>query len=637
MIHSLLGQGALWFAFAVAMAQVLLAWRGLKTQPKAAVTQTRWLAFLFVIVIGVAFFVLMHALVTHEFVVKYVADHSSKTQPLFYRIAAVWGGHEGSLLLWLGLLGGWGWLSLMSTQALPTSVILRMSINLGLLSAVFILFTALTSNPFVVLERVPIDGLGLNPLLQDPGQVMHPPMLYAGYVGFVIPFVFSLAILPEKQLERAWLSWLRTWGLLAWMLLTIGIVLGSWWAYRELGWGGYWFWDPVENASLMPWLVATAMIHSIVVASRRGLFLRWTVLLAISTFCLCIIGFFLVRSGVLISVHAFATDPSRGRFILAILAGVLLTAAWLYGRYGRYLKNAAQASSGKIELRDQFLLINNVLLAAAAGVVILGTLYPLVLEVFTGNRISVGPPYFNRAMAIPVIPLLIAMGIGTVMTWRTTAIRELRFSLLVMAAITIALTVLLFFASGRSMHPAWLGIICALWVAVSVLFDVVTQFNKKQSRPWGLWVPHFGLALLIFGVSVDTATGVTREARLGLNQFETVGHWTFALNNVAPEKGPNYLAYRGEVDANLPSMTYRLYPEKRVYRQDQPAMTEAAIQSLWWGDVFVALGEPYDDGSWSARILLKPMIWGVWLGGGLMAFGGLLAVVTRRRKPVAAP
>ena len=578
------------------------------------------------LLVAFAFGCLVHAFVVNDFSVAYVATNSNSALPLQYRVAGAWGGHEGSLLLWTLILGVWMTAVSLFSRHLPEEMSSRVLGVMGLISAGFLAFMLFTSNPFDRLLPAAPDGRDLNPLLQDPGMVLHPPMLYMGYVGFSVAFAFAVAALLAGRLDATWARWSRPWTTVAWMFLTVGIALGSGWAYYELGWGGWWFWDPVENASFMPWLCGTALIHSLAVTEKRGAFRSWTVLLAIFAFALSLLGTFLVRSGVLTSVHAFAVDPKRGVFILALFAllvgGALALYVWRTARIGL-------GGSFAPVSRESFLLANNVLLAAAAGTVFLGTLYPLALDALGAGKISVGPQYFEAVFVPIMAPALFLMGVGPFVRWKHSSLPELAVLLRWALAVSLALGLLLPLAMGNWSAMVGFGLSLALWVVLTSLLSL-----KKGARTrshYGMVVAHIGVAVFVVGVTLVKGYEAEKDASMRPgDKVELAGH-VFLLEGVASVAGPNYQAARAKVsvsrDGKLVSV---LHPERRLYTVQQSAMTEAAIDTGFTRDLYVSLGDPLDGGAWLVKVQYKPFIDWIWGGCLFMALGGLLAATDRR-------
>jgi len=590
--------------------------------------------------VAIAFGCLAWSFVNSDFSVLYVANNSNSHLPLQYRFAAVWGGHEGSLLLWVQMLTVWTLAVTVFSRRLPDEVVARILGVMGLVSVGFLLFMLATSDPFDRLLPAAAEGRDLNPLLQDPGMVFHPPMLYMGYVGFSVAFAFAVAALIEGRLDAAWARWTRPWTTAAWVFLTLGIALGSAWAYYELGWGGWWFWDPVENASFMPWLVGTALLHSLAVTEKRGGFKAWTVLLAIMAFSLSLLGTFLVRSGVLTSVHAFATDPRRGIFILAFLAlviGASLTLfAWRAPRVGL---------GGRFELvsRESMLLMNNVLLVVAAGAVLLGTLYPLVLDALGLGKISVGPPYFDTVFVPLMTPALFLMGIGPIARWREASVPDLARRLKWALGVSVVTALLVPLALGQWTPMKSFGLLLALWVFSSTAHALVARL-KAQPGPGllarlrgvpraqlGMLLAHAGIGVFVVGVTMVKGYEVERDLKMDPGDTATVGGYVFRFDGVGEARGPNYVAARGTVTVLRNGVrAFTLHPEKRTYSAQEAQMTEAAIHTGFTRDLYVSLGEPVGASAWTVRIYYKPFVVWIWGGCVVMALGGLLAASDRR-------
>jgi cytochrome c-type biogenesis protein CcmF len=579
-----------------------------------------------------AFGCLTACFVNNDFSVNYVALNSNSALPTFYRVTAVWGAHEGSLLLWILVLATWSLAVAAFSRSLPDTFSARVLGVLGVISAGFMTFTLATSNPFLRLLPPAADGNDLNPLLQDFALSVHPPILYTGYVGFAVAFSFACAAMLEGRLDQTWARWTRPWTLGAWIFLTIGISLGSWWAYYELGWGGWWFWDPVENASFMPWLAGTALIHSLAVTEKRGLFRSWTLLLAIFAFSLSLLGTFLVRSGVLISVHAFATDPARGIFVLTFLTlcigGALSLYAWRAPKLG---------SSVGFELwsRESFLLFNNILLVIAAALILLGTLYPLFMDGLNLGKISVGPPYFRAVFLVPMLPLLALLGVGMHAAWKRARLADYKRPLLIaLAAAFVVAVAATYWYFGRVTVLATVGMTAGLWLIYSSLRDPVSRLRKQQSLSaamLGMSIAHFGVGVFTIGVSGVEAFKIEKDVALKPGQSVNIAGYDFAFRSLRNVEGPNYSAIEGEFNVTRNGTLVRvLQPQKRVYRVQTMPMTEAAITVGWTRDLFVALGDQLGNGAWSVRIQYKPLIRYVWLGALFMAFGGLLAASDRR-------
>ena len=593
--------------------------------------------FLFVLV---AYACLTQVFVNNDFSVLLAAQHSNSNLPLVYRVTAVWGNHEGSILLWSLILAGWTLAVSIFSKQLDDRMVARVLGVMGVISCGFLLFTLLTSNPFERLLPAAPDGQDLNPLLQDPGMIIHPPMLYMGYVGFVVAFAFAIAALLSGRLDTAWARWSRPWTTVAWCFLTFGIALGSFWAYYELGWGGWWFWDPVENASFMPWLVGTALIHSLAVTEKRGGFKMWTALLAILTFSLSLLGTFIVRSGVLSSVHAFASDPARGVFILGFLALVvgssLTLFAWRAPRVG--LGGTFAPIS-----RESMLLANNVLLVVAAAAVLLGTLYPLVIDALGLGKLSVGPPYFSAVFVPLIAPALFLMGVGPLARWREASAADLTRRLRWAIGVSLASAVVAPLVLGHWTPMTGLGLLLAVWVASTAVLNLVTRLREHPAPRWrtrmaaqpgsyyGMLLAHFGVSVFIVGVTVVSGFQSENDVRMEPGETASVGGYRFQLEAINPITGPNYTAARATVTVTQDGAPVAvLYPERRIYTVSRMPMTEVAIDRGVRRDLYVALGEPVSATAWSIRLHHKPMVNWIWGGCVLMALGGFLAVLDRR-------
>jgi cytochrome c-type biogenesis protein CcmF len=588
--------------------------------------------------VALAFGALAVAFVQRDFSVLYVASNSHSELPLFYRVAAVWGAHEGSLLLWSLCLAGWTLAVVAASRSLEAPFRGRVLGILGLISVGFQLFMLTTSNPFTRLMPPAPEGLDLNPLLQDFALAVHPPILYLGYVGFSVAFAFACATLLEGRLDAAWARWTRPWTLAAWLFLTIGIALGSWWAYYELGWGGWWFWDPVENASFMPWLAGTALIHSLAVTEKRGLFKSWTLLLAVTAFSLSLLGTFLVRSGVLISVHAFATDPARGVFILAFLTAVIGGALSLYAWRAPRLKSAAgfEATS-----RESFLLFNNACLVVALSLILVGTLYPLFMSALQLPPVTVGPPYFELVFLVPMLPLLTLLGVGMHAAWKRGLLGSLRSRLAALASLSVAGAVLIGAAAYADLRPmTTLGFALAIWVMLSSLLVPAARLRARQPVPaavLGMVVAHFGVGLATLGITGVQSYKVEKDYALAIGDTATLGGYEFRLAALRDVQGPNYQAVEAEVVVSRDGEPVTvLRPQKRRYNSGGNAMTEAGIEVGAARDLFAALGDNLDQGRWSMRFQYKPLIRYVWLGAILVALGGAVAAFDRRYRVRAA-
>jgi cytochrome c-type biogenesis protein CcmF len=624
-----LGQFALILGLLLALVQSLpLAGRALGRPAWDAVARPAAVGqFVFV---ALSFCVLTWAFVVQDFSVAYVAQNSNVDLPWYYRFSAVWGAHEGSLLLWALVLSGWTLAVALLSSHLPQRYAAAVLGVMGLIAIGFLSFTLFTSNPFARILPMPVDGNDLNPLLQDFGLIIHPPMLYMGYVGFAVAFAFAVAALLEGKLERQWVRWARPWTNVAWAFLTLGIALGSWWAYYELGWGGWWFWDPVENASFMPWLVGTALIHSQAVTEKRGSFMAWTLLLSIAAFSLSLLGTFLVRSGVLTSVHAFASDPERGMFILAFLGIAIGGSLLLYAlRAPRLIAGEPFAAAS----RETLLLLNNVFLAVACAMVLIGTLAPLALDAFTGDKISVGPPYFGLLFTLLSIPLVALLPFGPVTRWRAEVMRE-PARLLMPAAIVAVIAAVLVAVFFGAPFKAVAGVLGGAWVLVGTAAFVWQR--KRERRLFtremiGMVLAHAGIGIFVIGVLVTEATSVERDLAMSPGDSVDVAGYTFRFDGSDHREGPNFAAEYGTVTVLRDGRELAvMHPEKRSYRNRQ-VMTEADIDPGFTRDIYVALGEPVDDaGGWAVRVYHKPLIRWIWLGALLMTLGGFWAAADRR-------
>lgn len=630
-----IGHFSLILALFVALAQAGLALAGAARGHAAWIAFARPAARAQLLLVAISFIALGGSFFANDFSVLYVAQNSNSQLPWFYRMAATWGGHEGSLLLWLLMQTGWAFAVSFFSKQLPEAMVARVLGVLGLVTAGFLLFVLATSNPFERLMPPAMEGMDLNPLLQDIGLILHPPLLYMGYVGFSVAFAFSVAALLAGKLDSAWARWSRPWATAAWLFLTLGIALGSWWAYYELGWGGWWFWDPVENSSFIPWLVGTALIHSLAVTEKRGSFKNWTVLLAISTFSFSLLGAFLVRSGVLTSVHAFATDPRRGVFLLILFAAVVGASLVLFALRAPKVNTGGQFS---LVSRESLLLVNNVLLAAAAGAVTLGTLYPLLLDAFNLGKISVGPPYFNAIFVPLMVPALLLMAIGPAANWKSAKFSALTKQLLHPAWIALIVGIGAPLLLGRWSVLIALGLGMAAWIAASVAIGVVQRVRAtrsgplKQPRSWlGMHLAHMGIAVFVTGVTLVMGYETEQDLRMEPGTTVQAGSYVLTFRGVAKATGPNYEAEIGDVLLSKNGKTLRtLHPEKRDYFSSDMPMTEAAIDANGLRHVYVSLGEPLGDGSWSVRVYYKPFVDWIWIGCILMALGGLLAISDRR-------
>ncbi len=634
-----IGQFALIVALWLALLQGVLPIVGAARSSAVLMGIARPLAVGQFVFVAIAFSCLTYAFIANDFSVLYVAQHSNSQLPTAYRIAAVWGGHEGSLLLWAFILTLWTVAVALFSKHLPEEMVARVIGVMGLISVGFLLFMLFTSNPFDRLLPAAMDGRDLNPLLQDPGLVIHPPMLYMGYVGFSVAFAFALSALLGGKLDATWARWSRPWTTVAWVFMTIGIALGSWWAYYELGWGGWWFWDPVENASFMPWLVGTALMHSLAVTEKRGAFKSWTVLLAIAAFSLSLLGTFLVRSGVLTSVHAFATDPRRGIFILSFLVVVigasLLLFAWRAPKVGL---------GGKFDLvsRESMLLTNNVLLSVASASVFLGTLYPLFMDALGFGKLSVGPPYFHTVFVPLMVPMVMMMGLGPIARWKQASLPDIwqRVRWALAASMVVALVLPL--ALGL-----WTPLIAlGMWLAAWLIFTAALDLRKRLAGSGSLWqrikqpslsyygmqFAHLGVAVFIIGVTMVKGYETERDVRMEVGDTLEAGGYVFRFEGAREKQGPNYVAAEGRMSVSKNGkLVTELFPEKRQYNASGMPMTEAAIETGVFRDLYVSLGEPIPDSeAWAVRVYIKPFVDWIWAGCLFMALGGILAISDRR-------
>jgi cytochrome c-type biogenesis protein CcmF len=635
-----IGHFALIMALCVALVQGIVSIAGAQLGIRSWMSMSRPAAQVMFVFVAISFFCLMYAFINNDFSVRYVAETSNSLLPLHYRIAAMWGGHEGSLMLWIMILSVWTFAVALFSRHLPKEMVARVLGVMGLVAVGFILFMLFTSNPFERLLPAAADGRDLNPLLQDPGLVIHPPMLYTGYVGFSVAFAFAIAALLGGHLDATWARWSRPWTAVAWIFLTLGITLGSAWSYYELGWGGWWFWDPVENASFMPWLVGTALVHSLAVTEKRGSFKNWTVLLAIFTFSLSLLGTFLVRSGVLTSVHAFATDPKRGVFILIflliVIGGSLTLYAWRAPRVGL---------GGKFKLvsRETFLLANNVMLVVAAGAVLLGTLYPLILDALKMGKISVGPPYFDTVFLPIMVPMVFLMGVGPLARWKQSQLPDIATRLKWAAVISVIMALILPFIMGSWHALTSLGFAMAFWVFSSVVVGLRERISRTKgdgllmriaSLPkayLGMNLAHLGVGVFIIGVTIVKTYAVEKDVRMDVGDTVEMGGYTFRFDGVKEVKGPNYTAHRGQILVTRGGKTETvLFPEKRNYYVQTMPTTEASIDTGLFRDLYVSLGESVGKGAWAVRVYYKPFVVWIWGGCVIMALGGLLAISDRR-------
>ena len=633
-----LGQVALVLALLVALLQAVLPLAGAHRGVTPWMAVARPAAYAQLALVALAYGLLTHAFIAQDFSVGYVAQHSNTLLPMVYRITAVWGSHEGSLLLWTLVIALWTAAVARFSHTLPATVSARVLGVMGVVAAGFLAFLIFTSNPFARLLPAAVEGRDLNPLLQDPGMIIHPPMLYFGYVGFAVPFAFAIAALLDGRVDARWLRWTRPWTNVAWAFLTAGIALGSWWAYYELGWGGWWFWDPVENASFMPWLAGAALIHSQAVTEKRGSFRSWTLLLAIATFSLSLLGAFLVRSGVLTSVHSFAADPSRGLFILVFLGIVIGGSLLLYA-----LRAPSTLNDGKPfapASRETLLLANNLLLVTACAMVLIGTLYPLLADALGLGKISVGPPYFALMFILLMAPLVLLVPFGALTRWQ----REQPSRPLAMLAPWLVVALIAaagaFFLAPQGAWKVAAGIFGAVWVAGGTLRFVWSRLRANgrfTPEMAGMILAHLGIAVFLVGALLTEGLNRQREVAVAPGNHVTLGDYRFRFDGVDKVQGPNFLADRGTVTVfDGEQRIAVMHPEKRAYAAGGQVMTEAALIPGVTRDLYVALGEPLGDGAWALRVHVKPFVRWIWAGALLMMLGGFVTATDRRfRKPIA--
>jgi len=630
-----LGQISLLLSFIIAVLLASLPLFGAQTNNRALMQTARPLAHAQLLFIVVAFALLTYSFTVHDFSVAYVQKNSNTLLPLAYQISAVWGAHEGSLLLWIMILAIWTSAVAIFSKQLPEHVIARVLAVMGMISIGFIAFTIFTSNPFARAFPISPEGVDLNPLLQDPGLIFHPPLLYTGYVGFAVAFAFAIAALIDGKLDAQWIRWSRPWTNIAWAFLTLGIALGSFWAYYELGWGGWWFWDPVENASFMPWLVGAALIHSQAVTEKRGSFKSWTLLLAIAAFSLSLLGTFLVRSGVLTSVHAFASDPERGLFILAFLVLVVGGSLVLFA-FRAPKKDSGQPFAAYS--RETLLLFNNLLLAGAAGMVLIGTLYPLLADALKLGKISVGSPYFGFLFTLLMLPLVMLLPFGPLTRWQNDQASKAARLFIPWAALALVTGCISFFFWPGSTIKTVGGVIAAVWILLGTLAFIRSRFKNSGSRftaeMIGMILAHIGVGLFFFGVLLTESLSIEKDVAAKPGSTFSLRGYDFRFEGVGKVEGPNYVADRGTVIIKKSGdVIATLHPEKRMYASGGNSMTEAAIHSRIHRDLYVALGEPLDDkGSWALRLYVKPFIRFIWLGALLMAIGGFIVSFDKRFK-----
>ena len=632
-----LGQVALILALLVATLQALLPLLGAWRRIPALMTVARPAAYMQLLLVGLAFAVLTRAFVTGDFSVQYVAENSNSLLPVLYRYTAIWGAHEGSLLLWALVLALWTAALARFSRHLPLPVVARVLGVMGIVAVGFLAFLIFTSNPFTRLLPEAGEGRDLNPLLQDPGLIVHPPLLYAGYVGFAVPFAFAIAALMERRIDAQWLRWTRPWTNVAWAFLTLGIALGSWWAYYELGWGGWWFWDPVENASFMPWLVGAALIHSQAVTEKRGSFGGWTLLLAIAAFSLSLLGTFLVRSGVLTSVHAFAADPGRGLFVLIFLAIVVGGSLLLYAL--RAPDTESDAKPFAAGSRETLLLLNNLLLTSACAMVLLGTLYPLLADALELGKVSVGPPYFAIMFILLMAPLVALVPLGPLTRWQQEQMAKPLRLLLPWAALALVAAVAAFFMAPQGQWKTAAGVLGAVWVAAGTLRFVWQRLRSAGGRltleMWGMTLAHLGIAVFLIGALLVEGLNLQRELAVKAGDTVTLGDYSFRFDGITAQDGPNYHADRGTVQVLEDGrVTATLHPEKRRYRAGGQVMTESGIARGVFADAYVAIGESLGGDAWALRVHVKPFVRWIWAGALLMALGAVVTAFDKRFRKI---
>ncbi|WP_201546935.1 heme lyase CcmF/NrfE family subunit [Psychrobacter immobilis] len=641
MLITELGYFALLAAFVLAILQVVLPTIGVMRDQVAWQRLAPSLAWAQFAAMAISFGALMAGFYFNDFSLVYVTQHSNTLLPWYYKLSATWGGHEGSLLLWMTIMATWCALVSYFSRGLPLSMRARVLVILAGVQMMMLAMLIFTSSPFDrTLPNLPVDGADLNPVLQDFGLIIHPPMLYMGYVGMVVPFAFCMAALWEGRLDAVWTRWSRPWALAAWGFLTLGIALGSWWAYYELGWGGWWFWDPVENASLMPWLAGLALLHSLAVTEKRGVFKAWTIMLAIFAFALSLLGTFLVRSGVITSVHSFAADPTRGLVILVILGIIVGGGLLMFAIRGWRLTVESQY---QLISRESFLVINNVIILISTLVVLLGTLYPIIADAFNLGQVSVGPPYFN-ALFVPLTwLLLIAMGMGSNIRWKKDSRPLLGVGMVIAVSSLVLAAIIAYFVSPSGMLNIGVTLAVSFWV----LFWMVVDFkDKTKNAPsffkglgqlrlsyWGQQTAHIGVIIAVIGVAFTSTLSIERDVALGENDTVHVQGYDFEVKDFHEVRGSNFDGVQAQVEVTKNGRKVTtLYPEKRTYVISMMPMTEAAIDASLMRDVYVALGEPIaeDSNKWAVRIYVKPLIRWIWLGAIIMALGGLLSMLDSR-------
>ena len=635
-----LGNYALALALAISMLLAILPIWGAEKQNSTLIALARPMTWALFLALSLSFGSLFYLFAVNDFTVQYVVNNSNTTLPLQYRLSAVWGAHEGSLLLWVWLLSLWSVGVAAFTRKMPEDAVARVLGLMGLISIGFLVFVIFTSNPFDrTFPNFPVDGRELNPMLQDVGLIFHPPLLYMGYVGFSVAFAFAIASLMTGRLDTAWARWSRPWTMAAWVFLTLGIVLGSWWAYYELGWGGWWFWDPVENASLMPWIAGTALIHSLAVTEKRGTFKAWTVLLAILAFSLCLVGTFLVRSGILVSVHAFASDPTRGLYILAYLVIVVGGSLLLYAFKGSQIKSLDNYERYS---RESMLLINNILLMAFLSVVFLGTLLPLIHKQIGLGTISIGAPFFDQMFMILMVPFAFVLGIGPLVKWRRDQVSAIRtpviIALIAMALLGFGLPYL--FRNTITVSVV-LGTMMSVFIVLLSLYELHQRATHRHSffsgifklsrSHWGMVLAHLGVAMTVFGIAFSQNFSVERDVRMNVGDKAQIFDYQFEFKGIKITDGANYQGGTAELEITRNgNYEATLNAEKRFYNVSKMGMTEAAIDWGFSRDLYAALGEKLEDNSWAVRLYYKPFIRWIWIGGLFMALGGLLCMMDKR-------
>jgi cytochrome c-type biogenesis protein ccmF len=635
-----LGNYALALSLAIAVLLAIFPLWGAEKGKVQFMALARPMTYGLFLILSVSFGALFYVFAINDFSVQYVVNNSNTTLPIYYRLSAVWGSHEGSLLLWIWLLSLWSAAVALFSKRLPQEAVARVLGIMGIISIGFLLFVLFTSNPFTrTFPDFPVDGKELNPLLQDIGLIFHPPLLYMGYVGFSVAFAFSIASLMTGKLDTAWARWSRPWTMAAWVFLTLGIVLGSWWAYYELGWGGWWFWDPVENASFMPWLAGTALLHSLAVTEKRGSFKAWTVLLAILAFSLCLLGTFLVRSGILVSVHAFASDPTRGLYVLAYLIVVIGGSLTLYAYKGSQIRSRDNAERYS---RESLLLLNNILLMTALCVVLLGTLLPLVHKQLGLGSISIGAPFFDQMFLIIMTPFALLLGIGPLVKWRRDQFSAIRTpviaSVIIMLIAGVALPYLL---QDKLTVSAVLGTMMTVIIVLLSLYEMHQRatyrdtfwrgISKLSRSHWGMILAHLGVAMTVWGIAFSQNYSIERDVRMNVGDTVQIAGYDFTFKGISDANGPNYVGGKAQIDISRDGKhETTLYAEKRLYTVSKMPMTEAAIDWGFSRDLYAALGEKLDNNAWALRLYYKPFIRWIWLGGLFMALGGVLCMFDRR-------